>query len=125
MVRCCLLLIQIGIAIFGCGYIVAGYAAQTYVVDAFLDCTASTGAASQFPRNMFAFGFPVFAPSMFKNLGYGMGNTVLAVISIVVGLPLACILWIYGKKLRDWGNKKLELTSRLGLDNKRQPEGQS
>ena len=38
-------------------------------------------------RSIAGFGFPIFAPGMFRSLGYGMGNTVLAVIAVVIGVP--------------------------------------
>ncbi|KAF2181686.1 MFS multidrug transporter [Zopfia rhizophila CBS 207.26] len=90
-----------GIAIFGCGFIAGGQAAQAYIVDAFLDYTASAGAASQLLRNIFAFAFPVFAPGMYSTLGYGWGNTILAAIAICVGIPAPYILWKYGARLRE------------------------
>lgn len=44
-------------------------------------------AAVSFLRSLAGFGFPIFAPEMFKSLGYGLGNTVLAVIALVIGVP--------------------------------------
>ncbi|PVI02791.1 major facilitator superfamily transporter [Periconia macrospinosa] len=98
---------DIGIAIFGGGHMVSNTAMGAYVVESFLDHTASAGAASQFPKNIFAFVFPIFAPSLFNTLGYGMGNTILAIISVVLSIPSICILRKYGQKLRDIGNKNM------------------
>lgn len=50
-------------------------------------------AAVIFLRSLAGFGFPLFAPAMYNALGYGKGNTILAVIAIVVGCP-ACVLAI-------------------------------
>lgn len=94
---------DIGVAIFGCGYIASGLAVQAYVTDAFLEYNASAGAASQLIRNIFAFAFPIFAPSLYASLGYGLGNTLLAVIAITIGLPGPLILWKYGEMLRAKG----------------------
>jgi hypothetical protein len=47
-------------------------------------------AAVAFLRSLAGFGFPLFAPAMYKSLGYGKGNTILAVVAIVVGCP-ACV----------------------------------
>jgi hypothetical protein len=91
---------DIGVAIFGFGYIFAGYATQAYVVDAFLEFNASAGAASQLLRNIFAFVFPLFAPSLYNRLGYGLGNTMLASIGAIFALPAPFVLWKYGEKLR-------------------------
>ncbi|KAF2868317.1 major facilitator superfamily transporter [Massariosphaeria phaeospora] len=92
---------DIGIAIFGCGFISSGQAAQAYIVDAFLDCNASAGAATQLLRNIFAFAFPIFAPSLYTTFDYGYGNTLLAGLAIVIGIPAPCILWRYGEALRE------------------------
>jgi hypothetical protein len=48
-------------------------------------------AAIAFLRSLAGFGFPLFAPAMYNALGYGKGDTVLAVVAIVVGCP-ACAL---------------------------------
>ncbi|KAF2795314.1 major facilitator superfamily transporter, partial [Melanomma pulvis-pyrius CBS 109.77] len=94
---------DVGIAIFGCGYIVGGTAAQAYIVEAFLDHTASAGAATQLLRNVFAFAFPIWGPTLYSRLGYGWGDTVMAVIGICFGIPGPFILWKYGEKLRAKG----------------------
>lgn len=44
-------------------------------------------AAVIFLRSLAGFGFPLFAPAMYNALGYGKGNTILAVVAIVVGCP--------------------------------------
>ena len=48
-------------------------------------------AAIAFLRSLAGFGFPLFAPAMYNALGYGKGDTILAVVAIVVGCP-ACVL---------------------------------
>jgi hypothetical protein len=99
----CVLLTTEGIAVFGCGYIIGGTATQSYVVEAFLEYTASAGAASMLLRNIFAFAFPIFAPALYASLGYGIGNTILAAMSIALGIPAPFILWRYGARLRKKG----------------------
>jgi len=76
---------------------------QAYVIEAYLDYTASANAASQLPRNIFAFVFPIFGPSLYSSLGYGYGNTVMAGIAIVFGIPAPYLLWKCGEKLRKRG----------------------
>jgi hypothetical protein len=46
------------------------------------------------------FGFPLFAPAMFKALGYGWGNSVLGLIGIALGVPAPILLWKFGPGLR-------------------------
>jgi hypothetical protein len=36
------------------------------------------------------FGFPLFAPTMYSHLGYGKGDTILAIAAIIIGWP-ACV----------------------------------
>lgn len=60
---------------------------QSYVIDAFTLHAASGLAAVNFLRAMAGFGFPLFAPAMYQALGYGKGNTLLAVLGIVLGCP--------------------------------------
>lgn len=64
---------------------------QSYVIDAFTLHAASALAAVTFLRSLAGFGFPLFAPVMYANLGFGKGDTVLAVVAIVIGCP-ACVL---------------------------------
>jgi hypothetical protein len=47
-------------------------------------------AAATFLRSLAGFGFPLFAPAMYNALGYGKGDTILAVAAIVLGCP-ACV----------------------------------
>jgi hypothetical protein len=44
-------------------------------------------AAVSFLRSCAGFGFPLFAPAMYKTLGYGKGDTILAVLAIIIGCP--------------------------------------
>lgn len=50
-------------------------------------------AAVFFLRSIAGFGFPIFAPEMFRSLGYGPGNTVLAAVAFVIGVP-ACVIFV-------------------------------
>jgi len=61
---------------------------------------ASAIAATTVLRSLGGFGFPLFAPAMYKALGYGWGNTTLAFCGVAIGLPAPCILWWYGETLR-------------------------
>jgi len=38
-------------------------------------------------RSLAGCGFPLFAPTMYSALGFGKGDTVLAVVAIVIGCP--------------------------------------
>ena len=68
----------------------------TYIIDSYPLYAASANAAASVLRNFTALLFPLFAPSMSKNLGFGWGNTVLAIVAVVVGTPLPLYLWYFG-----------------------------
>lgn len=73
---------------------------QTYVIDAFALHAASALAAVSVLRSLAGFGFPLFGPAMFKALGYGWGDTLLAGIAILIGCPAPVLLWYYGERIR-------------------------
>ena len=99
--------VDIGIGVFGCGIVLGTQAMQAYVLEAFPEHTASATAASQLLRNIFAFVFPIFAPKMYSTLGYGWGNSLLAFIFLVIGVPAPLVLWRYGAHLRAKGKQLL------------------
>jgi hypothetical protein len=69
-------------------------------MDAYPNFGASAVAASQLLRGLAAFGFPIFAPSMYGRLGYGWENSLLALVFIALGVPAPVFLWKVGAKLR-------------------------
>ncbi|KAK4244587.1 major facilitator superfamily domain-containing protein [Corynascus novoguineensis] len=91
---------MVGAAIFGCGIILNTQAMQAYVMDAYSTYVASAAAASQFLRSVAGFAFPLFAPLMYHSLGYGWGNSLLAILSLALGLPAPLLLWKYGARIR-------------------------
>ena len=60
---------DIGIGAFRCGIILGTQAMQAYVTGAYPEFTASAAAVSQLLRGLAAFGFPIFAPAMYVQLG--------------------------------------------------------
>ena len=78
---------DIGLAFIGAGTVLNFQTIQTYVIDAFTLHSASALAAVTLLRSLAGFGFPLFAPAMYDALGYGKGDTILAVFAIVVGCP--------------------------------------
>ncbi|OAL30910.1 hypothetical protein AYO20_08495 [Fonsecaea nubica] len=90
---------DIGIAVFSFGNVMTTQLSQAYVMDAFAGSVASGAAASQVLRSVTAFAFPIFAPVMYQNLGYGWGNSILAFLSLFLGLAGPGVLWVYGARL--------------------------
>lgn len=89
-----------GIACVGAGVILNFQSIQTYVIDAFTLHAASALAAVTFLRSCAGFGFPLFAPTMYKALGYGKGDTILACVAIAIGCPAPWFFWKYGERIR-------------------------
>ncbi|KAG2361225.1 major facilitator superfamily domain-containing protein [Suillus spraguei] len=89
----------IGTAIFGFGLMTTFLPIQLYLVDTFTYAASATAAASTF-RSLLGFAFPLFGQQMFSALGYGGGNTLLAGLAIVIGIPFP--IWIYyaGERIR-------------------------
>ncbi|RYO90616.1 hypothetical protein DL762_002581 [Monosporascus cannonballus] len=92
--------VDAGIFVFMFGIQIAGMPMQAYVMDAYPDHTSSALSASQFPRSLAAFLFPLFAPSMYADLGYGWGNTTIAFVGLFLGILSPSLLWIFGPRLR-------------------------
>ena len=95
---------DVGMVIFGCGFISSQQAMSSYVTEAYLEYVASAMAATQFLRNIAAFCFTLFAPSMFDSIGYGWGNSILAFANMALFFPAPILLWLYGARLRAMGN---------------------
>jgi len=91
---------DIGIAFVGAGIGLTFQGIQTYVIDAFTIYAASALAAITFLRSLAGFCFPLFAPAMYKALGFGKGDTILAIFAIVVGCPAPWLFWLYGERIR-------------------------
>ncbi|KAJ9162287.1 MFS general substrate transporter [Coniochaeta hoffmannii] len=91
---------NIGVLIMAAGTIVCFQCIQGYLVDTYTLYAASAVGAGTVMRSLAGFGFPLFGPYMFDRLDYGWGNTVLALVSVVVGWPAPILLWKYGERLR-------------------------
>lgn len=96
-------MVDLGIIIFTLGSFVIAQANGAYQISEFAEHAASAGAASRSISYILAFIFPIFVPQLFGDLGYGWGNTTLALVSISLGLPLCAVLWVWGDKIRAIG----------------------
>ncbi|KAG1850204.1 multidrug resistance protein 4 [Suillus subalutaceus] len=82
---------------FGFGFMTVFLPIQLYLVDTFIYAASATAAASS---SLLGFAFPLFGQQMFAVLGYGGGNSLLAGLAIVIGIPFP--IWIYyaGERIR-------------------------
>lgn len=76
---------NIGAFIYAAGIMIGFNALMMYVVDCYQTYAASATAATSVLRCIAAFLLPLFAPSMYNELGNGWGNSVLAFIAVAIG----------------------------------------
>lgn len=91
---------NIGAFLFATATIISFQCLQTYLVDSYTRYAASAVGAGTVFRSLAGFGFPLFAPSLYGRLGHGWGNTLLALLGVVIGWPGPFLLWRYGEMLR-------------------------
>ena len=91
---------DIGAMIFAIGVKVGFQCTQSYALDVYPTYSASASAASSFLRSIAGFVFPLFAPYLYQKLDYGWGNTLLAGIGLVIGVPAPIFFWYFGPSLR-------------------------
>ncbi|KAG9050848.1 hypothetical protein FS837_001958 [Tulasnella sp. UAMH 9824] len=83
------------------GLVIYGWSAQ---VDHYtLHAASAIGATSSF-RSLAGFGFPLFANAMFRSLGLGWGNTLLAFVAVAICIPSPYIFYHYGARIRAWSS---------------------
>lgn len=90
--------------IIGSGWIGLGTLAifmpvQTYLIDAFELHSASASAANTILRSLLGAFLPLAGPSMYRALGIGWGNSLLALIALAF-TPLAWTIFKYGERIR-------------------------
>ncbi|KAG6916742.1 hypothetical protein DXG01_005562 [Tephrocybe rancida] len=95
----------LGSGIFGFGIMTTTFFVLLYLVDAF-EYAASATAATYVLRSLLGFVFPLFGKQMFHRLGLGGGNSLLAGLAIILGIPFP--VWIYyrGEAIRQKSNKQ-------------------
>ncbi|KAA8643736.1 uncharacterized protein ATNIH1004_010510 [Aspergillus tanneri] len=91
---------NIGAAIFMGAAMTCAIAVNTYMIDTYGKYAASALAAISILRQIFGCVFPVFAPYIYSDLGYGWGSSILGFIALGIGLPTVVLLWRFGKALR-------------------------
>ncbi|KAG1892583.1 multidrug resistance protein 4 [Suillus subluteus] len=89
----------IGTAIFGFGLMTSFLPIQLYLVDTFTYAASAIAAASMF-RSFLGFVFPLFGEQMLAALGYGGGNSLLAGLAIIIGIPFPVWIYFAGERIR-------------------------
>ena len=85
---------------YGLGQVTVFNTVQNYYIDSFSKYAASAIAAGSFFRSLIGGVVPLFAPTMFENLGYGWGISVFAFLSLAIA-PSPLLFYYFGGRLRD------------------------
>ncbi|KAJ7679300.1 MFS general substrate transporter [Mycena polygramma] len=91
---------DLGVFIYSIGIGANWTCIQTYLVDCYAIYAASAIAGVSSFRAFAGFGFPLFADEMYARLGDGWGNSILALICLVIGCPAPFVFYRYGARLR-------------------------
>lgn len=83
----------------GFGMVNAFTAVSTYLVDAYTEYAASAIAATTVLRSIIGAVLPLAGGPMYKTLGLGWGNSVLAFIALAM-CPLPFLLYRFGERIR-------------------------
>lgn len=100
--------VDAGAAVFTLGSFMATQMLVAYQFDEFVEHAASASAATRVVSYSLGFAFPIFAPDLFDRLGYGWGNSMLALMWVVFCFPLPVVLWLWGGRLRAMGRGSKE-----------------
>lgn len=82
----------------------------TYTEDAYKTFSASALAGIGLIRNLFGAAFPLFAHSLFTNMGYEWAGTLLAFLALGL-VPIPFVLSRYGRLLREkspWAREHMD-----------------
>jgi omega-6 fatty acid desaturase (delta-12 desaturase) len=96
-------IVDVGVVVFTLGSFIVNQATIAYQIEEFGQFAASAGAAIRSVSYGLAFVFPIFAPNLYKSLGYGWGNSTLALVATGLGLPTCAVLWFWGARIRAVG----------------------
>ncbi|CAK7232838.1 hypothetical protein SBRCBS47491_008404 [Sporothrix bragantina] len=89
----------VGMLFFGIGMIGIFIPVVTYLVDAFTPYAASAVAANRTALSIIGAFLPLAGAPLYAALDYGMGNTVLGIIALIM-TPLPVIFYRYGGAIR-------------------------
>ncbi|KAK4047220.1 hypothetical protein OIV83_005522 [Microbotryomycetes sp. JL201] len=90
----------LGSALLAFGLMLAFNSIQNFVVDAFVPYSAAAMAAATLARSIAGCVLPIFSDNLFISLGYGVGGTILACVSLPA-IPAPFVLFMYGHRLRE------------------------
>ncbi|KAI9650473.1 hypothetical protein NHQ30_000489 [Ciborinia camelliae] len=98
----------IGTSLLGFGLMVTLIPTSTYLMDVYTIYAASASAANLCLKNLFGTVLPLAGPPLYKTLGLGWGNSLLAFLALAF-VPIPLILMKFGKQLRSSEKRRLVL----------------
>lgn len=93
-------------SLIGFGLLMAFMPASTYLVDVFTVHAASAMAASTVLRSLLAAFLPLSSPTMYAQMGYGWGNSMLGFVATLL-IPIPFLFVRYGEAIRARSTVKL------------------
>lgn len=97
----------VGTGFVGFGLLATFMPIGTYLIDAFTIYAASAMAANTVLRSLVGAFLPLAGPAMYKSLGLGWGNSLLAFIALAIW-PVSLIFYKYGERIRTSKRFKVE-----------------
>jgi multidrug resistance protein len=91
---------NLGSVVLAMGVYICSASVNVYTIDVYNRYAASAVATNLVTRSMAGATFPLFAPYLFDDLGFGRGATVLAGAFFAVGMLTVAVLWWYGEAIR-------------------------
>ena len=93
--------------VIGFGMFLIWIQCYAYLIDVYLPVANSAMASNSMVRSLFGFGFPLFASTMYHQLGTAWATSVLAFLSIAM-IPVPVTFYIYGARIRSWSTKAIK-----------------
>lgn len=91
---------DLGVALYAAGEVIVLQFASLYVADVYEDRATDAVSGMYVLRCSLGFLLSLVAGNMFRTLGNGWANTLLAGLAVLIGWPLPWLIWRYGASLR-------------------------
>ena len=102
--------VDVGVLLFTWASFMSAGALNAYLFDEFPQrLSASASAAARVGTYLSGFIFPIFAPELYRTLGYGWGNSLLSLLFLISSGLVAIALWYWGSKIRTFGRKNVDI----------------
>lgn len=95
------IVVDVGVFFMEIGGFMYNQSLMAYMIDEVSSTRAASGsAATRILSYIFGFTFPLFAPRLYDQLGYGWGTSLLGFLTLALTGPVPFVLWFWGDKIR-------------------------